>query len=274
MSRFLVAVVLVLAPVGVASAQESAAPPVTRDAPAPQAPAAEPATKGGEWYVQWGYNTGRYAGTDIRFQQPGAGNDFTLHGVVMDDDKAWDIWNHSVTVPQYSIRVGKFFRPNTAIEFNFDHAKAILVPDQVVRASGVVGGVPVDDSVRAGDIADPYKLNNGANFFLVNAVQRFSLLGELGTPGNISFLAKAGVGFTMPHTENTVLGEPNEEGFQFGGLGLGLEGALRVHIYKILFAEIAQKAYYARYRGLNIADGDADQSLWAYVTILSFGVTW
>ena len=233
-----------------------------------------PSEHGGTWYVQWGYNTERYASTDIHFDQPAMRNAFTLHGVEMRDAKSWDIWNHALTVPQYSFRIGRFIRSNTAIELNFDHSKAIMVVDQRVLVTGALNGRTVNETVRAGDLASRYFLNNGANFVLVNAVQRLPMVGIPGHARSVAALVKAGVGFMVPHAENTVLGESNQAGFQYGGLGAGIEVGVRVHLLKHLFVEAAQKVFYGRYRKLNIAAGSANQDLWAHVTILSVGTTW
>jgi len=228
--------------------------------------------KENEWYVTWGYNTERYAPVAVEFSQPSLGNDFKLEGR-MHDQKGWDLWNHSITVPQYSFRVGKFIKKNTAIELNFDHAKAILEPDSRASISGTIGGAPVGGDVRVGDYVQKYKLNNGANFLLLNAVQRVPLIGTPGRTGSVALLAKAGVGIMLPHTENIVLGQENKAGFQYGGMGAGLEGAIRAHIVKSVFIEVAEKGFYGRYRNLNIYEGKAKQNLKALVTIVSIGTS-
>jgi hypothetical protein len=240
-------------------------------------PAAGPAkprmSKGAAWYVSWGYNTAQYAPVNIHFDEAGTANDFTFTGAAMHDSKSWDIWNHPPTVPQYSLRVGKFITRNWAIELNFDHAKAILTQDQTVDVSGTINGVAVAEPRNVSGIVSEYQLNNGANFVLINAVRRFQLHGEPGRTGSISVFAKAGGGFMIPHTQNIVLGQPNEEGFQYGGLGAGIEGVVRGHVYKTIYAEFSQKGFYGHYRNLNINDGKAHQDLWAYVTVLQFGTT-
>lgn len=227
------------------------------------------------WYVSWGYNTERYARTDIQFTQQGKGNDFTLKGVKLHDSQGWDLWNHGLTVPQYSFRFGRFISRNTAIELNFDHAKAVATPehDQAVQMSGTLAGIPVEKQVLLSGILQKYKLNNGANFVLVNIVRRLPLVREPGATGSIAALGKAGFGFTVPHTENTVLGEANDAGFHYGGLGAGLEGAIRVHLLRNLYFEGAQKGFYGAYRNIKIRDGKARHGLWAYVTIVSLGVS-
>jgi len=122
-----------------------------------------------------------------------------------------------------------------------------------------------------------YKLNNGANFALFNAVQRFRVLREQRKTGSVSVLAKAGIGFVAPHTENSVFGIPNDKGFQFSGPDLGAELAVRLHLFRAFYMELCEKGVYARYREVNINNGHAAQELWAHVTLLSFGasfLTW
>ncbi len=224
------------------------------------------------WYVSWGYNTETYLDNDMRFRQPSLGNDFTLHDVQLHDLVSADIWNHPPTIPQYSIRIGCFLWKNTSIELNFDHAKAILGPDQSVHVTGTLAGTPIDEVVPASDFVQGYMLNNGANFLLLNIVQRFPLLGEAGRTGSLALLGKAGFGFMYPHTENTVLGLPNLPGFQYGGLGSGVEAAVRVHFYKGGYLEGAQKVFFGRYKSLNINEGAASHDLFANETILSLGI--
>ena len=225
------------------------------------------------WYVSWGYNTAQYAPVDIHFVQSGLGNDFLFSRAEMHDSKAWDIWNHPPTVPQYSFRVGKFIKPDLAIELNFDHAKAILTQEQNVAVSGTINGASVNATMPVSQVVQEYQLNNGANFVLINLVRRFQLLGPRDRTGNISAFVKAGAGFTVPHTQNIVLGQPNEKGFQFGGFGAGVEGVIRGHVYRTIYAEFSQKGFYGQYRNVNINAGKASQHLWAYVTVLQFGTT-
>jgi len=253
-------------PTAIARSAQTTRTPVAAAKPKPLAPPPG-------WYVSWGYNTAQYAPVDIHFVQSGLGNDFTFTGAQMHDSKAWDIWNHPPTVPQYSFRVGKFIKPNFAIELNFDHAKAILTQDQTVAVSGTINGGTVSGSVPVSQLVQEYQLNNGANFVLINLVRRFNLVGQPDRTGNISALIKGGAGFTVPHTQNIVLNEPNEKGFQFGGFGAGIEGVIRAHVYRTIYAEFSQKGFYGQYRKVNINEGKAYQHLWAYVTVLQFGTT-
>jgi hypothetical protein len=137
--------------------------------------------------------------------------------------------------------------------------------------TGKLAGQSVDKDLVVSEDVLRYKLNNGANFALFNAVKRIRVLREPRQTGSVSVLAKAGMGFVAPHTENSVFGIPNEEGFQFSGPDLGVELAVRLHLFRAFYVEFCEKGVYARYREVNINQGHAAQELWGHVTSLSFG---
>lgn len=235
-----------------------------------------PASPGREVYISWGYHGDSYRTQDIRFSQPSLDNDFTFHDVRFHDNKGWTdgLFAHQLTVPQYRIQAGLFFKRNTAIEIDFIHAKAIVTQDQTVAMTGTINGGPVDQNIVLTTDVLKYQLNNGANFALFNIVQRFRLFREPGKTGAISALLKGGVGFVVPHTENTVFGHPNAPGFQFSGPDIGGAIAVRAHLFRAFFTEFSETFVIARYRDVNIYSGSAEQNLWAHVTSLSFGMSW
>ena len=104
-----------------------------------------------------------------------------------------------------------------------------------------------------------------------NLVRKSNLHGEVAHTGNVALLAKAGAGLLFPHADNAVFGQRHTPAFQFGGADVGLEAALRVHVYQRLYVELGQKGVFARYRGIKIRDGHADLDVWAHTTALSLG---
>jgi len=76
----------------------------------------------------------------------------------------------------------------------------------------------------------------------------------------------------LPHVENTIMGQNNSEGFQFGGFDTGTEAGLQIIFYKYFYLEYTNKVVYARYRNLNIYEGRAKQNLACYEMILSAGI--
>lgn len=225
-----------------------------------------------EFYASWGYNADWYAPTDIRFVQPERGTNLLLYGVRGHDDKGWTtIWRHDITIPQYSIRIGAFFNSPWGVEINYEHTKFIVTQDQVVRASGTINGQPAPATMRLTDDVLRYKLNNGANFLLFNLVRRLPLVGAPGADTSVVGLVKVGVGFMIPHTENTLFGEPNVPGFQITGPDAGIEAAVRVNVARGFYTELSFKGVWAHYRDINIADGAARQDLRSSVATFSIG---
>jgi hypothetical protein len=237
---------------------------VARQAPVP----------GRQFFFSWGYNGDNYTKSDMHFSQPSLNNDFTLFGVQARDSKAWtDVTNHGLFVPQYNMRFGMFFNEKWGIELALDHIKWIVRDDQQVRMSGTLNGAPVDTQVALTPAVIEYQLNNGANPIFINLIRRVRLAGETGRTGHVAFLAKAGGGFAVPHTENTLFGQPNEKGFQFfHGWNLDAGVGVRVHLWKPIYFEFEDKFVYARYFGVKIDQGTAKHSVKANEFIFNFGL--
>ncbi len=227
----------------------------------PQSGAA--ATPHREYFVSWGYNGDSYTKSDLHINQPSLGNDFTLVGVQARDSKAWtELFSHSLFVPQYNLRFGMFFNERWGLEVALDHMKWIVRQDQAVRMTGTMHAASVDSQVTLTPDVIRYQLNNGANPIFFNVIRRVRLAGEPGRTGYVSFLPKAGGGFAVPHTENTLFGQPNEKGFQpFHGWNVDAAAAVRVHVYKPVYAEFEEKLLYARYFGVKIDQGKAAHSV-------------
>lgn len=248
-----------------------------RDMTPAQTPAsgsAATAAGGREFFISWGYNGDAFAKSDIHFSQPALGSAFTLHGVQARDSKGWtDLFNHGLTVPQYNVRLGVFFNDRWGLELALDHIKWIVRQDQQVRMTGTLEGEPVDTLVTLTPDVLRYQLNNGANPIFINVIRRVRVAGEPGRTGHVAFLAKAGGGFAVPHTENALFDHPNEAGFQFfHGWDLDAVAAVRVHLWRPLYFEFEEKLVYARYFGVNIDRGTARHSVKASEFTFSFGL--
>jgi hypothetical protein len=68
-----------------------------------------------------------------------------------------------------------------------------------------------------------------------------------------------------------VLGKDNKPGFQFGGLDIGAEAALRLTFFKYAFVEYCNKGVFAGYWGLDVYEGKARQSFGCYEMIVNMG---
>jgi hypothetical protein len=229
--------------------------------------------KKGQLYASWGYNKEWYTHSDIHVKQESLGNDYVFRNTLATDKPGWNttsIFHQAVSIPQYNYRVGYWFKDNWAIELNFDHTKYQVSQEQLLHVTGTMNHQTVDTyMVNRGNLL--WQLNNGANFFLFNLVHRIQIPKLQFKNFNASLLMKGGIGFMVPHVENTIYGNNNKPGFQFGGLDLGVEAALRLTFFKYAYVEYCNKAVYANYWGLKVYEGKARQDFGCYEMIVNIG---
>jgi len=230
--------------------------------------------KKGQLYFSWGYNKEWYTQSNIHVRQEALGNDYTFRNVIGKDKPGWNeksVFKQPITIPQYSYRLGYWFNDDWAFEINFDHTKFQVEQQQLLHLQGKMNFLPVDTYlINRGNLL--WQLNNGANFFLFNIVRRYQVPRMQYKNFNVSLLMKAGIGFVYPHVENTIFGNSNDKGFQFGGWDIGVEAALRFTFFKYAYLEYCNKAVYARYTNLKIYEGRSKQAFGCYEMLANIGV--
>jgi hypothetical protein len=228
-----------------------------------------------EVYASWGYNGEWYTHSTIHISQPKLGNDYNFVHVKAHDHPGWNegLFSKALSIPQYNYRLGFLLDEERGwgFEINFDHTKYIFA-DQNVKLKGTLYGRSVDTTIAFNQANGfYYYLNNGANFLLFNVTKKWHVLKTRNEKVKVDFLGKFGVGPVIPHTQNSLFGLLNHQGFQFGGWNTGLEGSLRATFFRNVYLEYSNKIDYARYSGLNVYDGKAHQAFGTYEMILSLG---
>lgn len=95
----------------------------------------------GTLFGYWGYNRSGYSNSNIRFAGPGY--DFTLKGAAAKDNPSpfstGVYLNPSqLTIPQYNVMIGYYFRDHWALSMGYDHMKYILRDRNEVLLSGTI----------------------------------------------------------------------------------------------------------------------------------------
>jgi len=229
-----------------------------------------------EVYASWGYNGEWYTHSTIHVSQPSLGNNYDFVHVKAHDHPGWNegLFSKALSIPQYNYRLGFLLDEERGwgFEINFDHTKYIFA-DQNVRLKGTLNNHPVDTTIAFNQANGfYYYLNNGANFLLFNVTKRWHLLKTADEKVKVDFLGKFGVGPVIPHTQNSLFGMLNHQGFQLGGWNTGAEGSLRATFFRYVYLEYSNKIDYARYSGLNVYEGKAHQAFGTYEMILSLGL--
>jgi hypothetical protein len=245
-----------------------------------------------EWYFSWGYNREFWSPSDIHVSQPSEGNDFTMHNVKGNDEPVnpLALFKGDFFGPQYNIRIGRFINQDRtiAVELSIDHTKYATVPNQSVLVTGRINGVPVHRIQQLTPDFFSQQLHNGANHIMLNAVYRLPLIGKTNETLSLAGIFKGGAGIMLPHTSNTIMGNPNNVGsktlgnaigftngwWQLNGWTAGVEIGVRFVIYKPFYLELTDKQAYSYLGNLPAYRGTVQQSLWMNEVILSLGFTY
>ncbi len=235
-------------------------------------------TRKHEFYFSWGYNKEWYTKSTITIDQPSLNNHYQFQSISAHDHPGWDyeLFTAQLTIPQYNYRIGMIIdeKKGWGAEINFDHTKYIFTDGETAHIKGTMNGRPVDSTVVFSEKnGDYYYLNNGANFLLFNVTKRWHLLGKYSKNFKLDGYGKFGVGPVIPHVQNSLFGQKNDQGFQFGGWNTGLEGTLKATFFKYVFLEYCNKFDYARYSQLQVYEGHAKQAFGTYEMILNLGIT-
>lgn len=233
----------------------------------------------GSLYISWGYNRDWYSRSDLHFKNSGTDDyDFTLYGVKAEDRPGFrwiprNAIRGDFTRPQYSARLGYYFpkKPNMGVEINFDHSKYVMISDQTVHITGQIHEKSLDrDTVLSAGFLK-FEHTNGANFLMVNFVERKNLFHSQNGKHWLSLVIKTGGGLVIPKTDVTLFGKQLDNCFHTAGWLAGVDTGLR-YDFRHFFTEFTAKGVFADYRNvLVIGTGRVNHHFGAFETILTAG---
>jgi hypothetical protein len=129
--------------------------------------------------------------------------------------------------PQYyGWRLGTLMGParRFGVEIEFIHLKVIGLTGRAYETTGSSGAITLGSGLPMSTIVERYSMTHGLNFLVVNFVARQTVAGR-----RASFVARAGAGPTIPHTETTVLGSAVDK-YEYAGFGLHAAAGLDVRL--------------------------------------------
>lgn len=221
------------------------------------------AAKGHEFQVggYGGYNNTRPS--TVRMVQGDTDMTFT--------DMKW-IGESLKTEPYWGVRTTWWPGKLRGLGFMFDytHAKATALKDQVVTQSGTRDGKPVPDKEPFDATFRKLEFTHGLNFFTLNAVYRTRALHS-----RIAPYAGIGIGLSVPHVDTNRSGAPDEArtyshqitGLAFQALG-GIEWRLLRSGRASAFTEY--KLTYTSNKGNLNGGGSIETDLWTHQVPIGF----
>lgn len=243
----------------------------------------EPAYKKGTFYALWGWNRSGYTNSDIHFK--GKDYKFTLHDVKAHDRQTkFSYYNYiridRITIPQTNFRIGYFIKDNLAVTIGVDHMKYVMDENQTVDIDGYVkpgfeSRIKDDNTVKLTNDFLMYEHTDGLNYINseIEYYRNFYHKGILKVNGLIG----GGVGFLMPRSNVTMMGNERHDAFHLAGFGLSAKGGLDVNLWNLFFLRSEVKEGYINMpsiRTTKSSDDKAKQAFWFAEWTYTFGFNW
>lgn len=207
-------------------------------------------TAAGTLFFYWGYNRSYYTRSDIRFVS--SDYDFKLKNVAAHDspdkfDPQVYFNPRTVTVPQYTTRIGYYFRDKWALSFGLDHFKYVMADQNSVLLDGYIAqgadtnwsGNYNDEPVVTNRDLFHYENTNGCNFLRVELTRSFDLY-ETGKNRQFAVTANLGVSAGPALTLNDLnFGQVHTFATpSVSGYGVAVNGGLRLEFFKHAFIQL------------------------------------
>jgi hypothetical protein len=241
--------------------------------------------KKGEFFFSWGYNRSAYSKSDISFS--GTGVDFTLDNVVAKDRPTpfnFEDYFVQVTLPQFVVSGGYFFRDNWSISFGTDHMKYVVKEDQQVNVTGSIDSSA--SSLFAGNYSDQsmtleahflrFEHTNGLNY-INTGLEHYDVLWDA-KKGASKFTLVEGISLSMlyPRSDVDLFDVEGTNVFHVAGWGAALHLGFRFNILKNLYVFWNHKVGYIDLPDVlcELNKYKAKQHFFFYQTALSLGYNW
>lgn len=205
--------------------------------------------KKGTFYLYWGWNRAAYTTSDIHFS--GNNYDFELSDVIANDRqspfKTRIYFNpKNITIPQYNLRLGYYFRDKYQLSLGVDHMKYVMKNDQTVNMNGHIenSGTAYDGVYNNSDIVLArnflmFEHTDGLNYLNVELRRSDVLYARKNF--SLSVQEGAGIGALMPKTNTTLLNNARYDEFHLAGYGMGIVGAVNFTFFNYFFIQSEAK---------------------------------
>ena len=225
--------------------------------------------KKGKFFLSWGYNWSWYSNSDIKFE--GENYNFELKSVkAADRQTPFTFENYfrfnSITIPQYNLRIGYYFKNNYSVSLGIDHMKYVARPGQLVKISGeiensgtIYDGVYNNKTVLLEEFFLEFEHTDGLNY--INAeIRRFDDLFALHKSIKMNLFYGTGIGFIYPKTNSLLLNNDRYDQFNLAGYGLHALFGVGFTFFKHLIIKTELKGGYVNMPNIRTTSNKLDSA--------------
>ncbi len=224
------------------------------------------------WFIYWGWNQDSYSKSNIHF----TGNDynFTLYDVkAIDRQEPFGSGVYlnpgKLTIPQYNLRIGYFFKDNYQISIGADHMKYVMSNSQTVKMNGYIhnSGTAYDGYYANADMPlDPefllFEHTDGLNYENIE-VRRFDVI--FGRKNfAIAVNEGLGAGVLVPRTNTTLLNFNRYDEFHLAGYGFDGVVGVNMTFFKYFFLQAEVKLGFIHMPDIRTTEFKADRASQAF----------
>ena len=225
--------------------------------------------KKGEFFFAWGYNWSWYSNSDIKFE--GENYNFELKSVEATDRQTPFTFEkyfrfNSITIPQYNLRLGYYFKTNYSVSIGIDHMKYVARSGQAVKISGIIensgtiyDGVYNNKTVLLEEFFLEFEHTDGLNY--INAeIRRFDDLFSLHKSIKMNLFYGTGIGFIYPKTNSLLLNNDRYDQFNLAGYGLHALFGVGFTFFKHLIIKTELKGGYVNMSNIRTTLNKSDSA--------------
>lgn len=198
-------------------------------------------------YVYWGYNRSIYSKSNVNFYGPEY--DFTVKKLAASDRPSCEFATYinpaTISVPQFNIRVGWYYKFRWDISIGYDHMKYVMKKNQNLYINGDAGttttsqliGEYTDEDglipIRYDDLH--YENTNGLNYISFQLSNTAPLFKTNDRKFAIQRRAGFGLGPVVTQTDFNWDGEIYHTNFGLSGYGFSAHGGVRFDFFSRFF---------------------------------------
>jgi len=209
-------------------------------------------TEKGTMFLYWGYNRTHYTKSNLRFVGPGY--DFTLNGATaVDRPEPFSVDSYfnpiNITIPQFNIRVGYYYKKGWALSFGYDHFKYYLKNGNHVNLTGQIDpGVDTVTNWNGTYTGKPvvtdfntlhYENTNGMNYIRAELMRSFDWYKPRRGKGNfvVTGILGLSVGTILSVNDFNFAGQFDRVTYSISGYGISAHSGVRFEFLKHLFIQ-------------------------------------
>lgn len=200
-------------------------------------------------FIYWGYNRTHFTKSSIQFR--GDGYNFTMkNATATDNPEAFSFDSYfsidKITIPQFNIRAGYYFKNYWSVSIGYDHFKYVLDDQNEVELYGNVESGVDEVTNLSGDYSGEsfvtnrktfhYENSNGLNYIRVGIDRSIPLLRSSNRRKvGITSLVGASTGIIYSVNDFKFAGQESLYTPSISGFGLSLHSGLRFEFWDHLF---------------------------------------